>query len=105
MPRIFVHAPKARSPVKAACHAIADKMTFRRFVVSAMIPAGSANRSKGVEVAVAISESEKEAPRSWSSQVAVTSWAERNVAEKAVAIQIRKNVGFLSANQVEVECI
>jgi hypothetical protein len=70
-----------------------------------MIPAGKANRSKGVEVAVAINESEKEAPRSWSSQVAVTSCAARNVAEKTVASQIRRNVEFLSANHVEVECI
>jgi len=105
MLRAFVHAPNARRPVKAACHAIADKMTFRRFNVSAMIPAGRAKRSKGVEVAVAINESEKEAPRSWSSQVAVTSCAERNVAEKTVAIQIRRKVGFLNANHVEVECI
>jgi hypothetical protein len=84
---------------------MADKMTFRRFVVSAIIPAGTANRRRGVEVAVAIKESEKEAPRSCSSHVAVMSCAERNVAEKTVAIQIRTKVGFLSANHVEVECI
>ena len=105
MLKVFVHAPKARNAVKAACQAIADKMTFLRFSVSAMIPAGNAKRSKGVEVAVAINESEKEAPRSCSSQVAVTSCAERNVAEKTVAIQILRNVGFLRANHVEVESI
>ena len=105
MLRVFVHAPKARRAVKATCHAIADKMTVRRFTVSAMIPAGSAKRSKGVEVAVAISESEKLAPRSCSNQVAITSWAARTVADRTVANQILVNVGFLSANHVEVECI
>jgi hypothetical protein len=81
-------------------------MTARRFAMSATAPAGSVNRKNGAEAAVAIRESASdEAPRLCINHVAARSWAETNVPETTVASQRRQNIGFRSANQVDVDFV
>jgi hypothetical protein len=57
MPIVCVHAPKARRAEQAPCQVTAARMTARRLTISAITPAGSVNRNRGVEAAVAIRES------------------------------------------------
>ena len=101
-----VHAPTARSAEQAPCHSTALTMTARRFAMSATAPAGNVNRKNGAEAAVAIRESaNEEAPRSCINHVAARSWADTNVPETTLASQRRQNIGFRSANQVEVDFV
>ena len=100
------HAPSARSAAHTPCHSTALTITTRRFTMSARAPAGSVNRKKGAEAAVAMRESEsEEAPRSCINHVAVTSWADTTVPDNTLASQRRQYTGFRSANQVEVDLI
>src|SRR5580704_6059171 len=76
---------------------------FRRFTLSARMPAGRVNKKKGSDATVAISEIKTgESVRRFIIHVDASLWAVTQVPEITVAIQSLLKAGFRRALQVEV---